>query len=333
MTQTSSLEFANARVKSLENNLLTTDKIIRMVDCATLDEAVKILAESNYGGGIGIDNPRNFDRILNAEEKSVTEFVKEVMPSGYGLECFLLKNDYHNAKAFVKAKYSSIKDAAVMLKPSGTIAAEKLEEGIMSDNYGDMPKPMEDALNAIDYAFVNGARSPRKVDIMLDRAMFKDIFSRLAKAKPTVISEYFVLLADLTNISAMVRSKRSDMSIKLFEESFVAGGKLSWEKLASLYESNLESAADAMRYSDYSQAFYKLAEDKSGALIKYEAYMDNLLLSVFRKERHNMFSPAPIAGYYLGKLTEMKVAKLILVCINNNVEKSIIRQRLRELYA
>ncbi|NCA66830.1 MAG: hypothetical protein EOM87_02055 [Clostridia bacterium] len=333
MTQNSSLEFANARIKSLENNLLTADKITRMVDSVTLDEAVKILAESNYGGGMGIDNPRLFDRILRAEEKSVTEFICSLMPEGYGVECFVLRNDYHNAKAFVKAKYSSISDTNIMLKPSGTVDIEKLQEGIMSDNYNAFPENMKKALEEIDLAFVNNNRSPRKIDVMLDRAMFVDIFGRLIGSKTGIIKQYFIKLADLTNIATMIRSKRANMTLKSFEESFINGGALEYSALAALYEMNVESIAEAMRYNDYAQAFARLSEDRNDALVKYEVYMDNALLSVFKAERHNMFSPAPIAGYYLGKLTEIKVARLILVCINNNVEKSVIRQRLRELYA
>lgn len=333
MANNVSLEFANARIKSLENNLLTADKITRMVDCITLDEAVKVLAESNYGGGAGIDKPQNFDRILVAEESNVTEFVKSVMPEGYGLDCFFIKNDYHNAKAFVKAKYSSISDTSALIKPAGIIEIDKLEEGIISDNYSAFPEPMQSALNAIDTAFVNGSRSPRKIDILLDKAMFIDIFDKLKSVKSNVIRDYFVSYADLTNIAIFIRCKRSDMPLKNFEESFISGGKLEYSTLAKLYEQSIDSIVDAMRYSDYKNAFSTIAEDSRGALIKYEAYMDNYLLSIFRAERYNMFSPAPIAGYYLGKLTEIKMAKLILVCINNNVEKSIIRQRLRELYA
>ena len=59
---------------------------------------------------------------------------------------------------------------------------------------------------------------------------------------------------------------------------------------------------------------------------------DNYLLSIFKKEKNNIFSPAVIAGFYLAKLTEIKAARIIIVCLKNNVDKDIIKQRLRELY-
>jgi V/A-type H+-transporting ATPase subunit C len=333
MSESISLEYANARVKSLENNLLTADKFTRMIDCQTLEEAVKILAESNYGGGSGIDNPKNFDRVLEAEERNVTDFVRSVLAEGYGIECILLKNDYHNAKAFVKIKYSSLAEAPSLIKPRGILDTDKLREGIMSDNYGDFPLPMAKALDLIDNAFSIGTRSPRLIDVLLDKAFFEDASEHLAKAKKSVIKDYFVRLTDFTNIASFIRSKKAGMPLKLFEESFIEGGLLERSRFSAFYESNIETVAEAMRYGDYYKAFERILEDKQGALIRFEAYTDNALIAIFREERHNLFSPAPIAGYYLGKLTEIKMAKLVLVCINNNVEKSIIRQRLRELYA
>ncbi len=332
MSVTNSLVFANARIKALESNLLTADKITRMVDSSSLEEAVKVLAESNYGGGMGVSNPKLFDQILLAEEKNTANLIRTLVPEGYGVECFLLRNDYHNAKVFVKAKYSSIKDIESILKPYGTIEIEALKEGIASDNYSLLPNAMKKALEEIDLAFVNGKGSPKKIDVKLDLAMFENIFDNLTSIKGS-IKEYFVKLVDLTNIATMMRSKKANLNLKAFEEGYINGGTIDIKKLGSLYECNTDTLVDTMKYSEYKDAFLKLLEDRDTALIKYEIYMDNLLLSIFKKERYNMFSPSPIVGYYLGKLTEIKMAKLVLVCINNDVDKKIIRQRLRDLYA
>ncbi len=333
MTDSISLQFANGRIKSLENNLLNADKITRMLDCPTLEEAVKILAESNYGGGAGIDNPKNFDRVLESEERNVTDFIRSLLVAGYGIECLLLKNDYHNAKVFAKLKYSRQSEASHMLKPRGILDTDKLGDGMRSDNYGAFPAPMANAAMYIDTAFANGERSPRLIDVTFDKAYFEDVAERLAAAKKSVIKDYFVKLIDFTNISSFFRCKRAGMALKLFEQSFIEGGRLKRKTLTPLYESSAEVIAEAMRYGGYYKAFERIIEDKQGALIRFEAYSDNALLSIFKAERHNMFSPSPIAGYYLGKLAEIKMAKLVLVGINNNVDRAIIRQRLRELYA
>ena len=45
-----SLIYSNARVKTLENTLLTSEKITRMVFADSLEEGVRVLTECGYGG-------------------------------------------------------------------------------------------------------------------------------------------------------------------------------------------------------------------------------------------------------------------------------------------
>ena len=57
------------------------------------------------------------------------------------------------------------------------------------------------------------------------------------------------------------------------------------------------------------------------------------LLNIFATNRGDMFSLAPIVGYYLAKLNEVKVLRVVLVCIKNNVPTEEMKKRVRALYA
>ena len=46
-----------------------------------------------------------------------------------------------------------------------------------------------------------------------------------------------------------------------------------------------------------------------------------------------MFSVSPIAGFYLAKTVEVKVIKLVITAVKNKVDKKLVKERLRELYA
>ena len=70
-----------------------------------------------------------------------------------------------------------------------------------------------------------------------------------------------------------------------------------------------------------------------GKIAEAEAMADNMQLKIFKDDRNDMFSVAPIAGFYLAKLTEIKSVKLILAAKKNGVDKQQLRVRLRELYA
>lgn len=325
----SGLLYANARIKSLENNLLSSDKLIRMVESKNLEEALKVLVESNYGGGVVLDNPNNFEELLQNEEKNLINFIREIMPKGTGLEIFLLKLDYHNAKALMKAKYSRIENPEFMMFESGTIDNEKLKDNIMTDNYSSFYEDMADAMKEIDLAFVNGDRNPRIIDNYLDKAFFNHI-AQISKNIKSIMKSYIVALADLTNFSLLMRFRKAKLDVKEFEKSFVNGGKLDLSFFTKLFDQTNEVILEKFKFTDYKD-LVNIAINKS--LVDFETNVDNYFLNIFKDAKHDMFGISPMAGYYIAKSTEIKVARMVLVCLKNKVDKKLIKQRLRELYA
>ena len=87
-----SLVYSNARVKAMENSFLTNEKIVRMAYSDSLEEGFRVLLESSYGGGLVVD-AKDYDALLQTEDARVSEFVLEAMPSGQGMESFVVKND------------------------------------------------------------------------------------------------------------------------------------------------------------------------------------------------------------------------------------------------
>ena len=91
----------------------------------------------------------DYEKILRAEEDKVSAFMAESMPEGCGMESFLLRQDYHNAKALTKAKYMRIEDADFMLAPEGTVDVGLMKECVYSDSYSRLPDIMAKALSEI----------------------------------------------------------------------------------------------------------------------------------------------------------------------------------------
>lgn len=331
--QNSGLIFNNLRVKAKENNLLTAEKMMRMSESQTLGGAVRVLQECGYGGGMNI-NPLEYDKLLAAEKYNAVEFLREASVDKSGSEAFLMTLDYHNAKALYKCKLTQ-KEAEQTLSPEGCVRLETLRACIETGQYFSLPEEMAKTLTVLDEKHSQTPLTPREIDVMLDGAMFRAITALLQKAKSKEIKQYFSLLADTVNYKSMLRCKTLNLPIAFFKENYVEGGTIGRDKLEAAYEQSLESIGESMRFT----ALGELAEKASAALSaggdlsSYELACDNKLLGIFKKGRNDMFSPIPIVGYYLAKINEIKSARLILVCIKNNVDRSVLRQRLREAYA
>lgn len=319
-----SLVYSNARVKAMENSFLTNEKIVRMAYSDSLEEGFRVLLESSYGGGLVVD-AKDYDALLQTEDARVSEFVLEAMPSGQGMESFVVKNDYHNLKAIVKGKYMRLDGVDFMLMPKGSFDPKEVKDMVYADDYSVLTDLQKTALLEIDSARANGNTSPRFIDLTLDKACYKEIMSSLKKVKNKFMPKYWQTNIDMMNISCFVRACNAGDKT-LFDESFIDGGKL--EK--RFFTGELSGVLDKLAYTSYPQIAEAL---KTGDFVAFERIWDNTLLNIFKDERNDIFSVAPIAGFYVAKKIEIKIVRMICILLKNDVDKDVIRDRLRELYA
>ena len=324
--------YSNARVRVMENTFLNQEKFNRLVYSESIDEALRVLAESNYGGGTIAENG-DYEKILRAEEDKVSAFMAESMPDNCGMESFLLKQDYHNAKALTKAKYMRLEDADFMLAPQGTVDIGLLKESVTSDSYSRLPELMAKALSETDVARANGDKSPRTIDVTLDKACYADVL-RVAKAgKQKTIIRYWTASIDFVNISTFIRSRREGEELRTFRKAFIEGGEIPLSTFESAYEATDEAVAEKFRYTAYGKTVYEAFSGDDGAMVAFERAQDNYLLDIFKRDRTDIFSISPLAGFYVAKKQEIKVVRMILICIKNRVDTAQIKARLRDYYA
>lgn len=322
MSNNVSIEYANGIIKTLEKNLLTREKIVRLQDADDVDSAVRILLECNYGSG-SFDG--DIDALLFEEENKVTNTFKELMPSGYALETFVYINDYHNAKACYKSKIVG-KTNPSALRPTGLFDVVGAFE---TENHRFLPTYMQEAIAYLDELDRKGQITASEIDNAFDKAYYKNVFSDLEKAKKSVAYDYYVLQVDSLNIKNFVRCKKIGLNFSEYSKAFIDGGKTDLNRLKTIYPLSEEECGEKMKFGEYSEDFAVLVRDYSA----YETFADNRLIRLFKKEKSDMFSPSPVLGYYLGKLCELKVVRTVLTCKANNLDRNEIRKRIRETYA
>ena len=276
------LLYSNARIKSMENSLVSPLQMGRLLDCETFSDAVKMLSEFGYTGGTAADDGVSYENLLDAERAAATDFFKENVFKKSGLETMLLPADWHNLKSALKAKYGKVKDLSLLVYQGGNVDLETIEKAANGD---------EDAASGLT-AEMN----------------------------------------DLLNLKNFYRSKRLRLGKEEFREGFISGGKLKETLFSEGYETPDEDFAKQIE--KVAPEFLKITKVLSeGKIAEAEAMADNMQLKIFKDDRNDMFSVAPIAGFYLAKLTEIKSVKLILAAKKNGVDKQQLRVRLRELYA
>lgn len=318
--------YANARASALEATLLGAERLARMIDCTSAEDAMKILQEVNFGEGLSVP-ASEIEQLVEAEERSLAAFIRESSPS-HGLMRFLLaKYDYHNAEAAMRAKHLRT-DLRPMAGTEGAYPLALLEEKISADDYTAFPAPLREALAAADEAFVVGGATGRKVNALFTRAMFADL-AALA-GKDALLCEIVSAKADAANIGVALRARNTALAA----EMAVSGGRLTREEMRVLAEESADTIREKSRFSPRRELIMAALEDFSEGrpLTALERAAESYALVLLKKERYSDEGNAPFLRYCYYKFAELCNVKIVMSCLSNGVDRATVRARLRESY-
>ena len=195
--------FPCAIIRANEKTLLDPAALDRVLESDQIDQAMNVLAEFGYGDGKELASPRDFEKVLRAELDRVYSLVFSIVPDKEEIELFLLPNDYHNAKVLLKSEFLGI-DAAPLLVDTGTVAAEKLSDAVRERNYIFLSAEMKEGLLEAAEVFSKG-RDPQEIDIILDKACYRDMQKRAELTGNDFIIGYVKLLTDILNVNTFIR--------------------------------------------------------------------------------------------------------------------------------
>ena len=162
--------FANARAAALSVRLPGADRLNRMADCSSAEDAVKILQEAGFGEGAASSDP---ETLIAAEERSFAAFVRDAAPDGRVARFLLARWDFANAEAVMRAKYLK-RDAKTMAGTEGVYPLALLEEKIFADDYKPFSPQLAKALAEADAMFVGGTATGRRVGTLFARAQYAE---------------------------------------------------------------------------------------------------------------------------------------------------------------
>lgn len=316
--------FQNARIKAMESRLLGPQQLARLSEASSAAEVRKILGETGFGAVATGDNV-GVDKLVEAEERAALALLKEFDSNGE-LSAFLLETDYLNLKALLKAAATGDKNP--VLGEEGLVPVDELRTAAEGDVRFIRPR-MAEAVRAVEKLAAENRLTPHGIDCAVDKAMFLDV-AETAKKGGKAVEDYFAFKADCVNIATFLRCKRWGLNEKLFEENFVGGGTLDNGFFLAAYDGTEEAFYEKMRYTPYADIVSKAAE--GNGLTAFERAVDESLIGIWRKDKDDMFSAAPVVAFYLTKIAEARAVKLIYAGVRNNVDQRLIKERMREIY-
>lgn len=316
----------SARIRAMENRLLTRERMDRIIDARDESEARKVLVECGYPDLPSAD----LERVLAQVREDTRRELMAAIPDGGILEIFALKYDYHNAKSILKAQAMGTDPARLLLKggrydPVALLDGWQREQiGFCSDIFR---RAMEEAA-----AVLKSDRDPQKTDLLLDKAYFAEM-ARLAKdLNSKYLQGYVRLLVDAANLRTAVRVARMGGEEEFLRGVLLDGGNVSRQSIVGVRSGDIAEPFRSGALAKAAELGESVAKPNSGALTAFEKACDDAVTGYLAAARRVPFGEEVVIGYLYAKEAELTAVRTIFAGRAAHLDGEVIRQRLRDTY-
>ena len=309
-----------------ETKMLSAERMERMIDAPTNEEAAKILEECGYGDLSGL-SAKDAGAALEAHIAALFDEVEGMVPEAQLVQLFR-----HNAKALIKAQAMGT-DCGAILSQRGTVPPQKLHAAFYEEDYRDIPPVLAQAM--VDAAAILArTANPQAADFALDRAYFAQMLALCDGLSDGGFAKGYVQLQiDGANLRAAVRTRRMAKDVDFLKNALVSGGTIGTDRVLAAFES--AEALTALYANTWlsNAASAGAAAMSGGALTAFELLCDNALMDYIRAAKLRSFGAAHVSAYLAAMENETTAARMILTGRLAGLQPAVIRERLRETYA
>jgi V/A-type H+/Na+-transporting ATPase subunit C len=324
--------YAVGRIRALETRLLDRSRFDRMIDSSTVEEALKVLAESDYSNAIGeLGDIHDFESMLTEELKNTFDTIMSISPKPELIAILVLRYDIHNLKVLFKARYLGVKSD--LLIPIGSMKLETLEYAVSEDDYRDLPELLRRAAEKISEDFLVN-RDPQVIDLLLDQVLFEQLLTAARENGSPFLEGMFVRQIDLTNLKSLIRIKRMGLDREFLKKALLPQGSLPIDRLSSGLDEPLETLITSLAMSDYAELIGEGVREwlEKGTASRLEKLSDDYITAYLKQGKWMPFGFEPLVGYLWAKEIEIKNIRLVLVGKINRLPAEAIRERIRNVY-
>lgn len=321
--------YLSAMLKAREANMLTRDKLERVLSAGSFDDAAKLLQESGWPDMTGL-NAEGVDKALSARRSEIFAELERTIPEREVVDVFRTKYDYHNAKALIKGEGVGV-DAGHILSGSGTVPADKLTEAFREEDYRDIPPVLARAM-AEAKGVLARTDNPQAADFVLDKAYFAQLLEMAGRVTSPYLTEYVRTLIDSANIRTVVRCYRMGKDPDFMRQALIDGGNVSMD-----FAVRGAVTADELNELFGVTVFREAAELggqalEGGPMTQFEKACDNAVNAFLDKARRAGFGSEVAVGYLAAEESAITTVRMILTGLLSGMDLERLKERLRDTY-
>ena len=322
----------SARIRSMENMLLTQPRMEKILDARREEEITKILQDCNYfDGQFNPSEPSEMDAALTLVRGRMFDDMLSGAPDKRYVDIFRMKYDYHNLKALLKGNALG-KNVDRILMDIGRVPLNILKEAVAGDDISLLPTCLGDALLETKDV-LNTTRDPQVSDVLLDRWYYQDLTILAAEIGSPFVQGYIRTRIDSVNLRILVRTLRMGKNAEFLKGALVDGGNVDLATLLKIGTDRGAGLAEAYHSTDLKEAAQEGASIlKSGPMTQFEKLCDDGVAGYMAVAQTVSFGEEPLLAYMSAHETEFINLRILLMGRITGLSNDLIRSRLRTMY-
>lgn len=314
--------FAVAKIRANENNLLTEADLEGLITADGVEAAQNQLSQLGFADF----SDASEDAVLRRREQEAFDLICEIAPDKNLFDFLVVKNDFHNAKAILKSMVTGNDVRSFLLYPCLT-QPELFRRAVEEKNPSLLAPVLSDAVFK-GYELITATMDAQALDVLLDRLSLEASISLAEQSKEA----FSVGLAE--RIAAAADFRIACRAARMGKDAAFIGSALAGCSLLDTERLTLAALGGDKPLAEYIAqcGFDTLADALSVSDIAFERAADDLLIDYVKNARYQSFGIAPLIGYYIARVSEIKTVRIILSCKRCQMPPERIRERVRKLY-
>lgn len=321
--------YSSSRLRCLEKDLLNRERMERMCEAKTNEDAAKILEECNYPDFLPQDLS-DVETVLSGEKDKTFKLLESIAPDKRLVDIFRIKYDYHNIKTILKGDISE-SEYEFLLSPCGRVELSQLKEMLRENSYAGIPAILRDSI--LEAREVLGRTGdPQLADFILDRGCYTEMLEAANSLNSKFTTGYIKLLIDAVNLRAAVRTKRMGRGLDFLKQCLIPNGEISANRFGSDITPDFLEALYAASPLAKAVEAGAAALRNEGTLSKVDLECDNAINSYLKDAKYVAFGEQPLIAYAAAKEAEITAVRTIMAGRFAELPSETIKERLREAY-
>lgn len=322
----------NTLIRTYELKLLQTDDFERMLKADDLKATLDNLKATDYEfDQEELLQTKQFNEMLMAHLADVYREMYEVAPKPQLLDLFTLRYTYHNLKVLLKDLFLESNQETLLI-PIGSLSVDQLKTLVSSGKNDNAHPLMVEAVRLTKEDFEE-RQLIEAVTVYMDTYYLRHLRAISDDLQNEDISAITDTLIDLYNLTTLVRSLNQGKPRSHLHALLSSSGTVSKQ---DLIDDSINGAVSVLKkyYSSkvYGSKLEVVIEDNKINTLKLDKIMDELISEIVSEGIYQAFGPMPLLGYIYAKETEITNLRLVLVGKDNQIDETILRERMRTIY-